>query len=59
MIKCLIDRKMPSKENVAKRQDFDAVLKKVPRNYPINSPWFYGAIGFSSVLILILLIIYR
>lgn len=47
---------MPSKENLANRQDFDAVLKKVPRNYPINSPWFYGAIGFSSVLIIILLI---
>jgi hypothetical protein len=47
---------MPSKENVAKRQDFEAVLKKVPQKYTINSPWFYGAIGFSSVLILILLI---
>jgi hypothetical protein len=56
MIKCLIDRKMPTKESIAKRQDFDAILKKVPRNYTINSPWFYGAIGFSSVLLLILLI---
>jgi hypothetical protein len=51
-----MDRKIPSKETIANRQDFEAILKKLPRKYFFNSPWFFGAIGFSSVFLLILLI---
>lgn len=57
MIKCLIDRTIPSKEVIKNRQNFEAILSKVPKKYSFNSPWFYGAIGFSSVLIISLLTI--
>ena len=55
MIKLLIDRQFPSKESIAKRQNFNEVLDALPKKKSLNSPYFYGAIGFSTVLILILL----
>ncbi|MFM2039024.1 MAG: hypothetical protein RL432_1963 [Bacteroidota bacterium] len=57
MIKCLIDRAVPSKEVIKSRQNFEAILSKVPKKYSLNSPWFYGAIGFSSVLVITILIL--
>jgi len=55
MIKLLIDRQFPSKESIAKRQNFNEVLDALPKKKSLNSPYSYGAIGFSTVLILILL----
>lgn len=55
MIKLLIDRQFPSKEAIANRQNFNEILDALPKKNIINSPWFYGAIGFSTVLLLILL----
>ena len=55
MIKLLIDRQFPSKESIANRQNFNEILDALPKEKSFNSPWFYGAIGFSTVLLLILL----
>lgn len=55
MIKLLIDRKSPSKSTIQKRQNFEEILNKLPKKSPFVSPWFYGAIGFSSVLFFIIL----
>lgn len=56
MIKCLIDRPTPSKDEIENRQNFDQILNKTLKKSTFSSPWFYGAIGFSSVLLLIVLI---
>ncbi|NBU91969.1 MAG: hypothetical protein EBS17_03915 [Flavobacteriia bacterium] len=56
MIKWLIDRSIPSKAAIENRQDFEKILKQIPSRYTFNSPWFYGAIGFSSILIFAILI---
>jgi len=55
MIKLLVDRQFPSKEAIANRRNFNEILDALPKKKTINSPWFYGAIGFSTVLLLILL----
>ena len=55
MIKLLVDRQFPSKETIANRRNFNEILDALPKKKTINSPWFYGAIGFSTVLFLILL----
>lgn len=56
MIKCLIDRPTPSKDEIENRQNFEQILNKTLKKSTFSSPWFYGAIGFSSVLLLIVLI---
>ena len=58
MIKLLIDRQLPSSETIAKRRDFNEILDALPKKKTMNSPWFYGAIGFSTVFLLILLNIF-
>lgn len=55
MIKLLIDRQLPSSETIASRRNFNEILDGLPKKKTINSPWFYGAIGFFSVLFAILL----
>jgi hypothetical protein len=55
MIKLLIDRQLPSSESIAARRNFNEILQGLPKKKTTNSPWFYGAIGVSSVLFLILL----
>ena len=55
MIKLLIDRQLPSSETIATRRNFNEILDALPKKKTMNSPWFYGAIGFSTVLLLILL----
>ncbi len=57
MIKLLIDRQFPTSDAIEKRQDFNSILKALPKKNTLSSPWFYGAIGFSSVLIISLLTI--
>jgi hypothetical protein len=53
-IKILVDRIEPSKEDILKRRNFDEVIQRVNRSKSLlRSPWFYGAIGFSSMLGLI------
>jgi hypothetical protein len=51
MRKILFNHEDPSSKEIQSRRDFDLVLKKVSaqREYWRN-PWFYGAIGFASVL---------
>jgi hypothetical protein len=55
MTKLLIDRQFPSSDSIASRRNFNAILDGLPKKKTFNSPWFYGAIGFSTVFILILL----
>jgi hypothetical protein len=55
MTKLLIDRQLPSSESIANRRNFNEILDALPKKKSINSPWFYGAIGFSTVFLLILL----
>ena len=55
MTKLLVNRKEPSRNEIANRQDFETVLVNIRKVKSLNSPWFYGAIGFSTVLLLILL----
>jgi len=56
MIKCLIDRPTPSKDEIENRQNFEQILNKTLKKNTFSSPWFYGAIGFSSMLVIIFLI---
>ena len=58
MIKFLIDRQLPSSESIATRRNFNEILDALPKKKTMNSPWFYGAIGFSTVFLLILLNIF-
>jgi hypothetical protein len=55
MIKLLIDTQLPSSESIAARRNFSEILHGLPKKKTINSPWFYGAIGFSSLIFLIFL----
>ncbi len=57
MTKLLIDRQFPSSDSIASRRNFNAILDGLPKKKTINSPWFYGAIGFSSVLVITILIL--
>jgi hypothetical protein len=52
MTKLLVNRKEPSRNEVENRQDFETVLFNVRKVKKLNSPWFYGAIAFSSLLFL-------
>jgi len=54
MIKFLIDRKIPSRLTIKNRQDFETILRKVPKHKSLNNPWFYGAIGFSSLILFLI-----
>jgi len=49
MIKILVNRSQPSKAEIAKRQDFNYILSALPKKNLLYSPWFYGAMGFSSL----------
>ena len=51
MRKILFNREEPDSYEIKDKQDFDLVLKKYReyKNYWQN-PWFYGAIGFASIL---------
>jgi hypothetical protein len=55
MTKLLIDRQLPSSESIANRRNFNEILDGLPKKKTINSPWFYGAIGFSTVFLFIVL----
>lgn len=57
MTKLLINRKEPSRNEISNRQDFETVLLNVRKVKSLNSPWFYGAIAFSSLLLLTFLIL--
>jgi hypothetical protein len=49
MIKILVNRTQPSALDIAKRQDFNNILSALPKKKIYTSPWFYGAIGFSTL----------
>jgi hypothetical protein len=49
MIKILVNRTQPSALDIAKRQDFNNILSALPKKKIYTSPWFYGAMGFSSL----------
>lgn len=57
MTKLLVNRKEPSRNEIVNRQDFETVLVNIRKVKSLNSPWFYGAIAFSSLLILTFLIL--
>jgi len=57
MTKLLVNRKEPSRNEIVNRQDFETVLVNVRKVKSLNSPWFYGAIAFPSLLILTFLIL--
>lgn len=49
MIKILVNRNEPTPEQIANRQDFSNVLASLPKKQIYTSPWFYGAVGLSSI----------
>ncbi|MBM3418499.1 MAG: hypothetical protein FJY17_06225 [Bacteroidetes bacterium] len=55
MIKILVDRKEPDSHSIKNRQDFQKVLKMYEKQIRLfYNPWFYGAVGFSSLLLFLL-----
>jgi hypothetical protein len=56
-IKIINEIRELSKNEVLVRQDFGKVLKQYNKFYKpavFKSPWFYGIVGLSSLLIMIL-----
>jgi len=50
-IKIIVDRNELSKEEIAKRRNFNEIIQKINFSKSLlKSPWFYGAIGFSALL---------
>lgn len=50
-IKVIVNRIEPSTEEILKKRNFEEIIQKVNYSkYLLKSPWFYGAIGFSSIL---------
>ncbi len=47
------DREVLSSEYIESKRDFNTILQKsaVIQNKRLNSPWFYGAIGLSSIFL--------
>ncbi|MFM7682553.1 MAG: hypothetical protein ACKO7P_07380 [Bacteroidota bacterium] len=55
--KILVDRIELTKEEIAKRQNFNEIIQKINFSKSmLKSPWFYGAIGFSALLGFIILL---
>jgi len=50
MIKIYIDRKEVTSAEINSRQDFKKILASLPEKKNWNNPWFYGAVGLSSVI---------
>lgn len=50
MIKIYIDRKEISSAEINSHQDFNKILAALPQKKNWINPWFYGAIGLSSVI---------
>ena len=57
MIKIYIDRPSLSSEEINSRRDFNRILNQIPKKKVRLSPWFYGAVGLSSVFIAATLIL--
>jgi hypothetical protein len=56
-IKIIVDGDSPSKNQIFAKQDFTKVLKKYNQLYKpavFKNPWFFGIVGLSSLLIIIL-----
>jgi len=50
MIKIYIDRKEVTSDEINSRQDFKQILASLPEKKNWKNPWFYGAVGLSSVI---------
>ena len=50
MIKIYIDKKEVTSAEINARQDFNKILKSLPEKKSWINPWFYGAVGLSSVI---------
>lgn len=51
--KIILNRAVFSSNSIQKRQDFNSILTHVEllKNPTMKRPWFYGAVGFSSIAI--------
>ncbi len=50
MIKIYIDRKEVTSAEINSRQDFKKIFASLPEKKNWKNPWFYGAVGLSSVI---------
>jgi len=50
MIKIYIDKKEVTSAEINSRQDFNKILASLPEKKNWKNPWFYGAVGLSSVI---------
>ncbi|MDA9987140.1 MAG: hypothetical protein P8P80_09865 [Crocinitomicaceae bacterium] len=57
MRKILFNQKELSSNEIRRMRDFDLVLKKVQAQRDFwKNPWFFGTIGFASILSFLLFI---
>ena len=57
MIKILVDRVMPTTEDIENRQNFDSILKKAVINETKKKlPWYYGVVCLASFVLAIVTI---
>jgi hypothetical protein len=57
MRKILFNQKELSSNDIRRMRDFDLVLKKVQAQRDFwKNPWFFGTIGFASILSFLLFI---
>jgi hypothetical protein len=58
MIKILVDRQEPNAEIIRSRQDFKRVLKSYERQRKLfHNPWFFGVVGFSCLILSLLVLL--
>ncbi len=58
MIKILVDRQEPNAEIIRSRQDFKGVLKSYEQQRKLfHNPWFFGVVGFSCLILSLLVLL--
>jgi hypothetical protein len=50
MVKIYIDKKEVTSAEINSRQDFNKILASLPTKKKWINPWFYGAVGLSSII---------
>jgi hypothetical protein len=50
MVKIYIDKQEVTSAEINSRQDFNKILSRLPPKKKWINPWFYGAVGLSSVI---------
>ena len=51
-LKIVLDRKKLSSKEIEKKQDFRRIMKMINKQKNWKSPWFFGVVGVSVLVLL-------